>query len=79
MVLQLAELNRRYDRLEALYVENREVNKEKITDYIAEGTGRIQAQHLQQLKRLRADLTYRHPVRFTYVLSIYPRYCGTVQ
>ena len=79
MVLQLAELNRRYDRLEALYVEDREVNKEKITDYIAEGAGRIQAQHLQQLKRLRADLTYRHPVSFSYILSIYLQNCGTVQ
>ena len=78
LVLQLAELNRRYDRLEALYVEDREVNKEKITDYIAEGAGRIQAEHLQKLKELRANLTYKHPVSVAYILPSYQQSKGVL-
>lgn len=50
-------------------MDSREADKERISDFIAEEAGVIQAEYLKQLKVLRADLSYKHPVRLAYKIK----------
>ena len=56
------EIRERYTKVEEDYIRSRKSSKEKITDYLSEKAAVIQSEYLTQLKKLRTDLSYRHPV-----------------
>ena len=55
-------IGEQYTKFEQDYVRSRKSSKEKITDYLAQKAAVIQSEYLTQLKKLRTDLSYKHPV-----------------
>ena len=59
---QLEALREDYSKLERDYITSRQKSKEKITDYMSNEAGVKFAELQNQLKKLRADISLKHPV-----------------
>ena len=59
---QLEALREEYSKLERDYVTSRQKSKQKITDYVSDEAGVKFTELQNQLKKLRADISLKHPV-----------------
>ena len=59
---QLEALREEYSKLERDYVTSRQKSKQKITDYVSDEAGVKLTELQNQLKKLRADISLKHPV-----------------
>ena len=61
---QLEALREEYSKLERDYVTSRQKSKQKITDYVSDKAG-VKVTELQnQLKKLRSEISLKHPVSY---------------
>ena len=59
---QLEALREEYSKLERDYVTSRQKSKQKIIDYVSDEAGVKFTELQNQLKKLRADISLKHPV-----------------
>ena len=61
---QLEALREEYSKLERDYVTSRQKSKQKITDYVSDKAGVKFTELQNQLKKLRSDISLKHPVSY---------------
>ena len=72
---QLEALREEYSQLERDYITSRQKSKQKITDYVSNEAGVKFTELQNQLQKLRADISLKHPVSGSHSVYLLESVC----